>query len=278
MSELPKDYANAVLQEAREFYHKIKSIYDSTGYSQSYQLSQVWAGNGGIENLISIINSDVSAVESIRLVDKHYYFAVNPSGVIKEKMVDWYIAYLMGCGHNIFDMDITIQESSISNPANNVKRANRLLTPDFLRTVNLSLEIQKFCGLPKSNLRIVELGGGCGHLARTLKLFMPNSVHVDIDLPETLYFAYIFLKLNFPHAKTCYVTDPSQLKDGIQEFDFVFIPTMFAECILQEEFDLFYNTASLGEMTNAHIRYWMDFVQNRLRVKYFCCSYKRGEL
>jgi len=268
MSEIQKAYEDKTLEEAKDFYHKIKSIYDRTGHSRSCQLGLTWMSGGqNMRDMLNIINSDASAIESIRLTDNTVMFSVNPSGPIKEKMVDWYIAYLMRSGHSIFNLDITIQESPIS--ANSVRRGDRLLTPDFLRTVILSLQIQEYCSIPKSKFRIVELGGGCGHLARTLKLFIPNSVYVDIDIPETLYFAYIFLKLNFPHAKTCYVTDPSQLRDGVQEFDFVFIPTMFAECILQDEFDLFCNTASLGEMTNPVIRYWMDFVQNRLKVKYF---------
>lgn len=264
ISGIQKDYAEGILQEAKGFYHKIKSTYDTTGYSQSYQPGGPWKV---MRDLVSIIDSDASAVETIKLVHNTYRFSVNPTGPIKEKMVDWYITYLRHSGHNIFDLDITIQESPIS--ANSVKRGEHLLTPDFLHTVSIYNQIQKYCSIPKSKFRIVELGGGCGHLARTFKLFTPNSVHVDIDLPESLYFAYIFLKLNFPDAKTCYVTDPSQLKDGVQEFDFVFIPTIFAECILQNEFDLFCNTASLGEMPNTIIRYWMDFVQNRLKAKYF---------
>lgn len=270
MLEIQKDYGDKTLQEAKDFYHKIKSIYDSTGYSQSYQLGQIWkSGTQNTRDMLGIIESDTNAVDSIRLVQNTGMFSMSPSDPIKEKMVDWYIAYLRRCDHDIFNLDITIQESPVTNPSLCVSREGRLLTPDFLARVAHCLEIQKYCTIPKSGLRILELGGGCGHLARTLKLFIPNSVYVDIDIPETLYFAYIFLKLNFPHARTCYITDPSQLQDGIQEFDFVFIPTTFAECILQDEFDLFCNTASLGEMTNPVIRYWMDFVQNKLKVKYF---------
>jgi len=264
MLELQKGYADEIVRQAKDFYHKTKSIYDEAGYSQSYQPEEMWKNT---RDLVSIIDSDASAVETIRLVHNTYRFSVNPADSIKEKMADWYLGYLMQSGINIFDLDITIQESPIS--LNSVRRDGRLLTPDFLRTVAIYFEIQKYCNIPKSKFRIAELGAGCGHLARTLKLFIPNSVYVDIDLPEALYFAYIFLRLNFPDAKTCYVTDASQLKDGIQDFDFVFVPTMFADCVLKNKFDLFCNTASLGEMTNPVIRHWMDFVQNRLKVRYF---------
>lgn len=219
--------------------------------------------------MTNIINSDASAVETIRTTDDTRLFVVNPTDPKKEKMVDWHIASLKRCGYDISNLDMAIQESPVTSPAVCVTRTGRLLTPDFLRRVSFCLKTQQYCRTSDSKFRTVELGGGVGHLARALKLFIPNSVHVIMDLPETLYLSYIFLRLNFPEAKTCYVTDPSQLKNGVQEFDFVFIPTMFAECILKNEFDLFCNIASLGEMPNPTIRYWMDFIQNRLKVKYF---------
>ncbi len=268
--EFEKSYLDEILQEAKDSYHKIKSIYNSTGYSESYKLGQMWeADSRNMRDMISIINSDASAVDSVRLVQDTNMFSINPLGPVKEKMVDWYIACLRRYGHNIFDLDLSIQESPVTNPAACVTKEGRLLSPDFLQRVIFSLEIQKYCVIPKSNFHIVELGGGGGNLARTLKLFIPNSVYVGIDIPEMLYFTYLFLKLNFPHAKACFVSDPSQLKDGLQGFDFVFISTIFAEDILEQKFDLFCNTFSLGEMLNPVIRYWMHFVQNRLKVKYF---------
>lgn len=270
MPAIPKAYQDKILQEAKDYYHKIRSIYDSTGYSQSYQRGwSWWSGGGHTRKMTSIINSDASVAEIIRLTHDSKMFILNLTDPRKEKMVDWHIASLRRCGYDIADLDMAIQESPVTSPAVCVTRSGRLLTPDFLRRISFCLEIQQYCSPLKSKFRIVELGGGVGHLARALKLFQPNSVHVIIDLPETLYLSYLFLRLNFPEAKTCYVTDPSQLKNGIQEFDFVFIPTLFAESILKDEFDLFCNIASLGEMPNPTIRYWMDFIQNRLKVKYF---------
>ncbi len=265
-----KDYADRILQEAKDYYHKIKSLYDKTNYHQSYKVGHMWGGGSQNQrDMVSVIESNTNALESIRFVDKTIMYSINPSSSIKEKMVDWYIDYLKRDHNDVFRLDDTFQESSITNPAVCVQRGGRLLTPDFLRTVILSSEIRKYCKVAKPKWHIIELGGGCGHLARTLKLFMPNSVYVDIDIPETLYFSYIFLKLNFPEAKTCYVTDLYQLDSGIDQYDFVFIPTKFVGAIIAYEFDLFINTASLGEMSNTNIRYWMGFVQGRLRVKYF---------
>jgi hypothetical protein len=50
--------------------------------------------------------------------------------------------------------------------------------------------------------------------------------------------------------------------------DFVFVPSCFAESIDFTGVEVFVNTASLGEMNNLTIRYWMEFVQRRTPVKY----------
>ena len=44
--EVQKDYAAKILQEAKDYYRKIKDIYDSTGYSQSYQSGWTWVSAG----------------------------------------------------------------------------------------------------------------------------------------------------------------------------------------------------------------------------------------
>jgi len=44
---------------------------------------------------------------------------------------------------------------------------------------------------------------------------------------------------------------------------------MFADALVAQPFDVFLNTASLGEMRNQEIRHWMRFVQERLDVRYW---------
>src|ERR1035441_7518746 len=51
-------------------------------------------------------------------------------------------------------------------------------------------------------------------------------------------------------------------------YDFVFVPSCYAEQIDVGGSELFVNTASLGEMRNETIRYWMDFIQRRTAVKH----------
>jgi len=93
--------------------------------------------------------------------------------------------------------------------------------------------------------------------------------YVIIDIPKSLYFSLAFLRLNFPNERFCYAADPSCLSGPLADFDFMFVPTIHAESLAGSDFTLFCNTASLGEMKNCVIRYWMDLVQNRLQVEYF---------
>ena len=256
-------------QETEAFYRAWKSIYGQSGYGEKYPLTELW-GAQNMKILLNIIHGDSDLVAKINAVQETFLFSVSTSDKeVKEWVIDWYIDYLLSKDVSLKSLDPSIQESAYSNPQNGVLREGRLLTPDFLRTAVLCLEIQKYCGLPDRKFNVLEIGAGYGGLARSLKLFQPGISYVLIDIPESLYFSSAFLRLNFPSARFCYVTDPSCLDQSISEFDFVFVPTIFAEALIGEKFTLFCNTASLGEMKNSVIRFWMDFVQNKVEVKYF---------
>ena len=257
--------ANDTLKETKEFYDIIKSVYQETEYDKSYPLNYFWGGSnkGRLQKIINSENED--KIGTVQNTDMFCINTDNPD--IKNKMVDWYLQRI-----GLDDLDYSIQESLVSNRQNSVVRNGRLLSPDFLRTVALSLEIRKYCKFSYDNFNVLELGAGYGGLARTMKLLFPNIKYVIIDIPEALYFSSIFLRQNFPGAKVCYVTSEEDFKDDfsyIRDYDFVFIPTMFAEAIACNRFELFCNTASLGEMKNSVVRYWMDFIQNKLDVRYF---------
>jgi putative sugar O-methyltransferase len=269
MYELDKALDNKIAEDASRFYQCIKKIYAETGYDKEYPLNFFWGGEN-MRQLMKIINSSTNAREKIALVHQTFMFSVNTENeVIKERMVDWYIGFLNLNGIQLDDFSLSIQESPVSNLRNAVRRGDRLLAPDFLRTLILTLEIKKYCQLNHSCFNVLELGAGYGGLARTLKLFFPRISYAIIDIPETLYFSSLFLRLNFPDAKVCFVTDPAELSGPVSDYDFIFIPTKFAEVLLGSEFELFCNTASLGEMKNEIIKYWMDFIQNKVNVHYF---------
>ncbi|MCK4276200.1 MAG: putative sugar O-methyltransferase [Phycisphaerae bacterium] len=215
------------------------------------------------------MNQSRDAVEAVHGVQRTFMFSVNVVDQAKEKAVDWLLAEQKARGLDLFESPEQLQESEVSLPDNNVLRNGRRLNPNFLRSVTISDTILEHVSPAGSRLMVFELGAGLGHVAHVLKIMHPNTTHVLVDLPNTLFFAYQFLSLSFPEAKILLVTDDTQL-DGVaaDEYDFVFLPTKFADTVLNISFDLFLNTASLGEMRNTVIRQWMDFLQDRLKVRY----------
>ena len=257
-----------LIEEAREHYQKITRLYEETGYKQSYALNPWWSGEN-MKNMLDIIHGSSNAQEAIHAIQKTWLFSVNSAEPVKERAVDWLLDNQKKNGLDIFKIPETIQESSFSNPQNNVVRGERKFTPDFLRMVSIVHDIQKHCQLPEKRFSVFELGAGCGHLACTFKLLAPHCSYVIVDLPETLFFSYLFLRLNFPKAKFLYVTDKNQIKPGdLEKADFTFIPTLLSNVVVGHPFHLFINTASLGEMPNSVIRHWMDFLQNHLKVRF----------
>lgn len=62
-------------------------------------------------------------------------FSVNISDAVKEKAVDWHLAEQRSRGLDIFRLSVSVQESPVSFPGNNVERHGRHLNPNFLRSV-----------------------------------------------------------------------------------------------------------------------------------------------
>lgn len=256
-------------QEIESFYQTVKALYTGSAFAQRYPLTDLWASQN-MQTLLDIIHKETDPVTKIANIQSTFMFSAYASDEeIKSRVIDWYLDYLLSQGIHLGSLDVGLQESPYSNSLNSLYREGRLLSPDFLRTLTFSLEIEKFCKLPERRFKVLEIGAGYGGLARALKLRWAQMSYVIIDIPESLYFSSVFLRLNFPKSKCCFVTDASCLSGFIEDFDFVFVPTILAESLAGSEFTLFCNTASLGEMRNSVIRYWMDFVQNRVEVKYF---------
>ncbi len=274
------------LVEIREYYNQISSKYEAEEYYLKHPLNHFW-GNDNTQIMRSLITSAKTKLDVIHGAQKTFMFSVNTSDESNQYAVDWLLAEQSQRGIDLFSFPASIQESQHSYQNNNVVRNGRLLTPDFLRTVNICLEINKYVqqrgGKTVSvgtdldltitrkddeKLSVIELGAGLGHLARTLRLLGISERHVIIDLPETLVFSYCFLTENFPDARVLLVSGAATGDEDFSEFDFILVPTMYSYCVLKEKYDLFINTASMGEMRNTDIRHWMDFIQNKLSVRY----------
>ncbi len=256
------------LRFVKDYYSVISQAHEESKYFDSLPLNRFWAGEN-LKTMRTIISDACSLQDIVHNAQKTFMFSVNSSEQIKERAVDWLLAEQHSRDIDIFTFPQSVQESSHSFPDNNVLRGGRILTPDFLRTVNIGVEIQRSLQLGGRKVCIVELGGGLGHLARTLRLMGVSCSHLIIDLPETLVFSYGFLKSNFPDSRFLLIDSHAQVSEiESGSYDFAFLPVSCADFLTEGMFDLFINTASMGEMRNEVIRHWMSFIQTRIRPRY----------
>lgn len=115
--------------------------------------------------------------------------------------------------------------------------------------------------------RVLEIGGGYGGLARIFKIMNPQACYIIVDLPESLFFAELFLSLNFPEANIAYSNNKE--KNNFEFVDFLLVPIQYIENIFGEEFDLVINTGSLQEMPDNTVKIFMDFIQSKINAKRF---------
>lgn len=248
----------------------------SNGYADKSGLdrNRFWGGPGNIAGMMARFRSLTSPESIIHSIQDSFMYSVNlapdNNAAAIEYAVDWKLQQELHDGFNIFAHDVDIQESIYSNPKYIVERNGKRLTPDFLRVFNIASIIYDY--FPKVNT-IFEIGAGCGHLARSLRLLNKSlKTYYILDIPETLNASYLFTRLNFPDLKCLYVNDKSDL-DNIEEYDCVFISPGFVDELSGLKVDLFVNTASMGEMTNPVIRRYMKLVQQDLAIKYvYTCN------
>ncbi len=105
---------------------------------------------------------------------------------------------------------------------------------------------------------VLEIGGGYGAPAR---LWALNPIHrprrqILVDIPESLFFADVFLSSEFSPDEVGYVTspDPADMA-ALDKFRFVLCPLHCIEALKAYHVDLVINTGSMQEMSED----WVDF-------------------
>ena len=263
MNKLSEEFLNNLNIEAKNYYNQ------ST--NDAIQRSDIWISN--FQGLYSIMNLDINPVEKINEILKHQFYS---SGItykeITEKEIQWNIDYLKeNYNINIDDLlNSNIAESEFYNKKKSFTYNNELLSSDFFRHLFAILEIQKHCQLTNNTqYNVIELGSGVGALGRIFKLYNKKIKYFFIDIPESLYFSFLHIRLNFPNNSYKYVISNDKIDINNENIDFYFIPVKYIECLYDNKFDLFINECSLGEMNQSTVDYWFDFLQNKINLKYF---------
>lgn len=125
--------------------------------------------------------------------------------------------------------------------------------------------------LPTAPQVILEVGGGYGAPAR---LWLKNPIsqprcYLILDMPESLFFADVFLRKEFGDDAVHYVTSSELLPAGaLEKYCFILCPLPLLAALQNLPVDLVINTGSLQEMSEE----WVDFYKawlDRQRCRWF---------
>lgn len=95
-----------------------------------------------------------------------------------------------------------------------------------------------------SSMSVLEIGGGYGGLISFLRKINFKETYYNIDLPETLFVCYYYLRRS--GLKVNLISELNEFRKG----EVNLIPSMFYRELTNElQFDLFFNSASLSEMS-----------------------------
>lgn len=227
-----------IIEQARELYSKTIS-------NPEYKKSHIWEDQSqnhrNMQRIISVCSTPEQVISELSELD-HYNIRISDQYTF-DLMMRWY-------------------EQRFYDPPN----TRFCTTPNLWKMYLYCKDIIDHCTAFKT---VIELGGGNGQFAYMARNVLGTRLHIDIDIPESLYMAYVCTRHLFPQASCLWVDQEAVIKLHNENFDFIFCPVSHAEIFSDKEFDLFVNTASMGELPNETIRYWMDFVQNKIKVKYF---------
>lgn len=123
---------------------------------------------------------------------------------------------------------------------------------------------------------VLDIGGGTGSTGR---LWLTNSIHrpacyIDLDLPESLFYAECYIRSFVPDADIRYVHDASDLKLPLGASGrptVLLIPVHNHPMVDNVPVDLITNSGSLQEMTTEYVDFYMNLIE-RSRATYFYSS------
>lgn len=107
---------------------------------------------------------------------------------------------------------------------------------------------------------VLEIGVGLGNIAVDEKF-----KYIGIDIPETLFFAYLNCRESNPNKKVVWYETVEDLVD----FDILFIPIGKENIIESKKFDVAINTNSFGELSSDKQKYWIEFLEHKVNLSYF---------
>jgi putative sugar O-methyltransferase len=260
---------NNELKKLKQTLYNVNLQPEKEDFYSKYPLGVIWIRNL-FKVLDKIIREDSTPEKKLWSVQNTVLFNFDSQDkIIQEKSFQCWNFFFKKKGIDLRTLDPVFQESRYYQKANTFVVFGKLFSLDFLTKLNLLFDIEKYCGNISSFL---EIGSGIGSQARLVKLKYPLSRHILIDLPESLFFAYLNLRLNFPNAKIIFAKNKDDVKNYVssKDYDFLLVPCFFSDYIPDPalRIDLVFNACSLGEMANKASKYYINLIENKLNVKY----------
>lgn len=119
---------------------------------------------------------------------------------------------------------------------------------------------------------VCEIGGGYGNPAL---LWLTNPIqrvsrYVIVDMPESLFFAEVFLRTAVPDIAVHYATEyvPASAAPGV-----TLVPIQLAHQTNTILFDIVVNTGSMAEMTDDWVGYWRDWLDQQNTNLFYSHNY-----
>jgi hypothetical protein len=171
---------------------------------------------------------------------------------------------------NCVPTEFSIEDSEFSIQSSLYKIADKWYSNSFLNMFGYYLGSLHSLPSDTNITSVLEIGAGYGSLARIIKLIHPEIQYSIVDLPESLLLSYVFLSLNFPSAKTLFITKTDDFRVIDKEkYDFIFIPAQLCPSLYGRKYELVINTGSLQEMPIKTTEYLLDMINNRIESDFF---------
>lgn len=122
---------------------------------------------------------------------------------------------------------------------------------------------------------VCEIGGGYGNPAMLWMNCPIGPIHryCIIDLPESLFFAEVFLRSALPDVEISYLQDADELARDKGKRAILLVPIQHHRATSQMPFDVVVNTGSLGEMPDPWVAFWATWLDHQRATHFYSHNY-----
>ncbi len=225
-----------ILSKAKAIYKKKSKL----AYSKDFHLSPQWTFQSermkeDIASLSTAEGAIHAGQDAARYKLNHRHFlTLGVKATIKTSLAELkqIFMYLPAIKDSSFSLPITVNEDGYSNIFTCWHLYFWLRINDLLKP-----------------LKILDIGGGMGELARIFKIENSKIDYTIVDTPESLFFAYNFLES--------------------EDISCNYVPIQELKKLEGKEFDLVLNVGSFQEMDSVTIDSYLNFIQTKIKTKYF---------